>query len=333
MTKELVSYLIFGGVLILALVFDLGLLSKKNKTITIRQALMQTLFWVSLALAFFVYVWIERGKQTGLEYISGYLMEWSLSIDNIFVFILIFSSFKVKEEYYGRVLLIGILMAIFFRVIFITLGVALVNQFHWILYLFGAFLVYTGYKMFTASDDEEFDPHDTKVYRFMTRVLPMIPGDHKGKLTVRDEHGKRRYTTIFVVVMMLAAIDLVFALDSIPAIMGLVDNSEEHRADAQLVIYTSNIFAVLGLRSLFFLLRGAVDKFDYLQQGISIVLIFIGLKMLGAHWIDQVLDKTTQVFISLGIIVLCLSGSIFYSITHQKKGVPRPKVKSENHNT
>lgn len=332
MTKELVTYVVFGGVLILALVFDLGLLSKKNKTVTIRQALMQTLFWVSLALAFFVYVWIQRGQQTALEYISGYLMEWSLSIDNIFVFILIFSSFKVKEEYYGRVLLIGILMAIFFRVIFITLGVALVNQFHWILYLFGAFLVYTGYKMFTASDDEEFDPHDTKVYRFMTRVLPMIPGDHEGKLTVRDEKGKRRYTTIFVVVMMLAAIDLVFALDSIPAIMGLVDNSPEHRADAQLVIYTSNIFAVLGLRSLFFLLRGAVDKFDYLQQGISIVLAFIGLKMLAAHWIDQWLDKTTQVFISLGIILVCLSGSIFYSITHQKKGVP-PEVKSKNHKT
>jgi TerC family integral membrane protein len=332
MAKELVTYLVFGGVLILALVFDLGLLSKKNKTVTIKQALLQTLFWVSLALAFFVFVWIERGQQTALEYISGYLMEWSLSIDNIFVFILIFSSFKVKEEYYGRVLLIGILMAIFFRVIFITLGVALVNQFHWILYLFGAFLVYTGYKMFTATDDEEFDPHDTKVYRFMTKVLPMIPGDHNGKLTLKDEKGKRRYTTIFVVVMMLAAIDLVFALDSIPAIMGLVDNSPEHRADAQLVIYTSNIFAVLGLRSLFFLLRGAVDKFDYLQQGISIVLAFIGLKMLAAHWIDQWVDKTTQVFISLGIILICLSGSIFYSITHQKKGVP-PKVNSKNHQT
>ena len=327
MTKEQVTYLVFGGVLILALVFDLGLLSKKNKTVTIRQALMQTFFWVWLALAFFVFVWIERGQQTALEYISGYLMEWSLSIDNIFVFILIFSSFKVKEKYYGRVLLIGILMAIFFRVIFITVGVALVNQFHWILYIFGAFLVYTGYKMFTASDDEEFDPHDTRIYKLMTRVLPMIPGDHGGKYVVRDENGKRRYTILFVVVMMLAAIDLVFALDSIPAIMGLVDNSPAHRADAQLVIYTSNIFAVLGLRSLFFLLRSAVNKFDYLQQGIAIVLAFIGLKMLAAHWIDQWIDKTTQVFISLGIILVCLSGSIFYSITHQKKGTPPPVKK------
>ena len=322
MSKELISYLVFGGVLILALVFDLGLLSKKDKTITIRQALWQTFFWVSLALAFFVYVWIERGQQTALEYISGYLMEWSLSIDNIFVFILIFSSFQVKEKYYGRVLLIGILMAIFFRIIFITAGVALVHKFEWILLLFGGFLVYTGYKMFTASDDEEFDPHDTKAYKFIKRFLPLIPGDHNGKYVVRDEKGKRRYTILFVVVLMLAFIDIVFALDSIPAIMGLVDTSEAHRADAQLVIYTSNIFAVLGLRSLFFLLRSAVSKFDYLQQGIAIVLAFIGLKMLCTHWINQWIDKTTQVFISLGIILVCLSGSIAYSIFMQKKGIP-----------
>jgi len=325
MTQELVTYVVFGGVLILALVFDLGLLSKKDKTITIKQALWQTFFWVSLALAFFVFVWIERGQQTALEYISGYLMEWSLSIDNIFVFILIFSSFKVKEKYYGRVLLLGILMAIFFRVIFITAGVALVHKFEWLLLIFGAFLVYTGYKMFFASHDEEFDPHDTKVYRLIKRFLPMIPGDHGGKYIVRDDKGKRRYTILFVVILMLAFIDLVFALDSIPAIMGLVDNSDEHRADAQLVIYTSNIFAVLGLRSLFFLLRSAVSKFDYLQQGISIVLAFIGLKMLCGKWINQWLDKTTQVFISLGIILVCLSGSIAYSIFMQKKGIPPEK--------
>lgn len=326
MTQQFVTYLVFGVVLILALVFDLGLLSKKNRTVTIRQALMQTFFWVSLALAFFVYVWIERGQQTALEYISGYLMEWSLSIDNIFVFILIFSSFKVPEKYYGRALLIGILMAIIMRVIFITVGVALVNKFHWILYVFGVFLVYTGYKMFTASDDHEFDPHDTKAYKIIKRFIPMIPGDHGGKYVVRDEKGKRRYTILFVVILMLAFIDLLFAVDSIPAIMGLVDNSPERRYDAQLVIYTSNIFAVLGLRSLFFLLRTAVSKFDYLQQGIAIVLAFIGLKMLGAHWINQWLDKTTQVFISLGIILVCLSGSIWYSIFMQKKGIPPEKI-------
>ena len=325
MAQQLVTYLVFGGILILALIFDLGLLSKKNKTITIKQALLQTFFWVTLALAFFVYVWIERGQQTALEYISGYLMEWSLSIDNIFVFILIFSSFKVKEKYYGRVLLVGILMAILMRVIFITVGVALVHKFEWVLYIFGAFLIYTGYKMFVASDDEEFDPHDTKAYKFIRRFLPMSPGDHGGKYTIRDERGKRRYTILFVVVLMLAFIDLVFALDSIPAIMGLVDNSPGRHYDARLVIYTSNIFAVLGLRSLFFLLRTAVSKFDYLQQGIAIVLGFIGFKMVAAYWIDQWINKTTQVFISLGIILVCLSGSIAYSIFMQKKGTAPEK--------
>jgi tellurite resistance protein TerC len=256
-------------------------------------------------------------------------MEWSLSIDNIFVFILIFTSFGVKEENYGQVLLVGILMAIVFRVLFITGGVALVYKFHEVLYLFGAFLVYTGYKMFTASHDEEFDPHNTKVYRFIKKVIPMIPGDHNGKYVVKDEKGKRRYTMLFVVVIMLAAIDLVFALDSIPAVMGLVDNSPEHKADAKLVIYTSNVFAVLGLRSLFFLLRSAVSKFDYLQQGIAIVLAFIGLKMLGEHWINQWFDKNTQVFISLGVIMVCLSGSIFYSIFIQKKGTPEETVEKD----
>jgi tellurite resistance protein TerC len=331
MTTDQITYIVFGAILILALVFDLGLLSKKDKKITIRQALYQTMFWVGLALAFFVFMWVQNGQKAGLEYISAYLMEWSLSIDNIFVFILIFSSFGVKEKHYGRVLLIGILMAIIFRIIFITVGVALVERFHWILYIFGAFLVYTGYKMFTASDDEEFDPHESKIYRWMKKILPMVPHDGDGKYVVRED-GKRKYTTLFVVVIMLAAIDLVFALDSIPAVMGIVDNSPEHFNVARLVIYTSNIFAVLGLRSLFFLLRGAVTKFDYLQQGIAIVLGFIGLKMLCQHWINQLIpDKTIQVIISLGTIMVCLSGSIFYSIFMQKRGTP-PEVTDESVN-
>jgi len=329
MTREQITYIVFGTILAASLVADLGLLSKKGQKITIRQALYQTFFWVSLALAFFVFMWVENGQKPALEYLSAYLMEWSLSIDNIFVFILIFSAFSVKEKHYGRVLLIGILMAIIFRVIFITVGVVLVERFHWILYLFGVFLVYTGYKMFTASDDEEFDPHESKIYKFMKRFLPLVPHDGNGKFLVR-ENGRPAYTTLFVVIIMLAAVDLVFALDSIPAVMGIVDTKTPgYEPIARLVIYTSNIFAVLGLRSLFFLLRGAVSKFDYLQQGIAIVLVFIGAKMLAAHWIDKVLDKQVQVFISLGVILTCISGSIFYSIFIQKKGAP-PDVTDES---
>lgn len=313
MTSDQITYLVFGIALVLALIFDLGLLSKKDKKITIRQALYQTFFWVGLALAFFIFMWVQNGQNLALEYLSAYLMEWSLSIDNIFVFILIFSAFAVKEKHYGRVLLIGILMAILFRIIFITVGVTLVDKFSWILYIFGVFLVYTGYKMFTASDDEEFNPQESKIYQWMKKILPLVPHDGDGKYVVR-ENGKKFYTSLFVVVMMLAAIDLVFALDSIPAVMGISRD--------KMVIYTSNIFAVLGLRSLFFLLRGAVSKFDYLQQGIAIVLVFIGVKMLAEHWINQWMEKNIQVFLSLGVILVCISGSIFYSIFMQKKGEP-----------
>jgi len=328
-THQLV-YLVFGIVVVIALAFDLGLLSKKNKSITIKQALYQTFFWVGLALAFFVFLWVEGpmlaaenatgavanvdSSQLPLEFISAYLMEWSLSIDNIFVFILIFSSFGVKEKHYPRVLLVGILMAILFRIIFITVGVALVQQFSWVLYIFGVFLLYTGYKMFVANDEESFDPHDSKVYKFLKRFLPLVNHDGDGKYVVR-ENGKPAYTSLFVVVILLAAIDLVFALDSIPAVMGISKDP--------LVIYTSNIFAVLGLRSLFFLLRGAVSKFDYLQQGIAIVLVFIGVKMLGEHYISMVMSKNIQVVVSLGVILVCISGSIFYSIFMNKKGLPK----------
>ncbi|MBP7345011.1 TerC/Alx family metal homeostasis membrane protein [Sediminibacterium sp.] len=330
MNAHQIVYLVFGIVLSVALVFDLGLLSKKNKSITIKQALNQTIFWVGLAVAFFVFLWIEgpalaadsggadvSKHQLPFEFLSAYLMEWSLSIDNIFVFILIFNSFGVKEAYYSRVLLLGILMAIIFRVIFITLGVALVAKFSWLLYIFGGFLIYTGYHMFKANEEEQFDPHNSKIYKFLKSFLPLVNHDGGGKYMIR-ENGKPVYTTLFVVVILLAAIDLVFALDSIPAVMGISKDP--------LIIYTSNIFAVLGLRSLFFLLRGAVTKFDYLQQGIAIVLVFIGVKMLGEHYLSMWMSKTSQVALSLGVIVLCISGSILYSIVLEKRGTPKDVI-------
>jgi tellurite resistance protein TerC len=311
MSASHITYIVFGVLILFALVFDLGLLSKKDAVITMRKAMVQTLFWVLLALLFFIFLWLEDGRKISLEYLSAYLMEWSLSIDNIFVFILIFDSFKVKEKHYSRVLLIGILAAIIFRVLFITIGVALVAKFAWVLYIFGVFLVYTGYHMFTAGEEESFDPHQSKVYLFLKKFLPISASDGDGKFVIKDHNNKPLYTSLFVVVVLLAAIDLVFALDSIPAVMGISQNS--------LVIYTSNIFAVLGLRSLFFLLRGAVKEFEHLQQGIAIVLVFIGVKMLGEHYINMWMDKNTQVILSLLVILFCITGSILYSIFINKQ--------------
>lgn len=303
MTTTQVSYLVFGIVLLVAIVLDLGLLSKKSATISLRKALVQTIFWVVLAFGFGVFVWFEKGRTEAFEYISAYMMEWSLSIDNIFVFILIFGFFKIKEDHEARALLIGILMAIVFRVIFITAGVVLVERFEWILYIFGAFLLYTGIKIFTVKNDDndEFDPATNPVYKFLNRFLPIIHDDVGGKFMVK-KNGKRFFTSLFVIVILLATTDIVFALDSIPAVFAIVESKDE------MIIYTSNIFAVLGLRSLFFLLKGAVNKFEYLQQGIAIVLIFIGLKML--------LEKLVHVpsYISLMVIIICLAGSIVYSI-------------------
>lgn len=305
MTADQLTYLVFGIVLVVAVVLDLGLLSKQSAEITIRKAFLQTIFWVALAVGFFGFMWWKEGDVTALEYLSAYLMEWSLSIDNIFVFILIFSFFKIRNDHIARALLIGILMAILFRVIFITVGVVLVEKFYWILYIFGAFLIYTGIKIFAVKESKEFNPAANPVYRLLNKAFPIYHHDVSGQFTVK-RNGKRYFTNMFVVIILLASTDIVFALDSIPAVFAISQN--------RLVIYTSNVFAVLGLRSLFFLLRGAVARFQYLQQGIAIVLIFIGGKMLAEKWLHHFLTKNQMVLISLMVIVVCLGGSIIYSL-------------------
>lgn len=319
MTVDQITYLTFGIVLLGALMLDLGLMSKKNSSISIKKALWQTLFWVSLAIAFCLFLWFEKTPLVATKFFTAYLMEWSLSIDNIFVFILIFTYFKVKESDAGRALLVGILLAIVFRIIFIALGIELINRFHWILYVFGFFLLYTGYQLFFKKDEAEFDPGETKVYKIINKLFRVSALEPNGRYFI-TLHGKLYFTTLSVVVFMLAAVDVAFALDSIPTVVSLVREkaSDVFSADDIMVIYSSNIFAVLGLRSLFFLLKGAVDKFDYLQQGIAIVLIFIGVKMLieffGIH---------IHIGISLGVIVACLVGSILYSMrTQREKAVP-----------
>lgn len=305
MTAEQLTYLVFGVVLLVAVVLDLGLLSKRSAEVSIKKASLQTVLWVALAFLFGGFLWWRIDSVVALEYISAYLMEWSLSIDNIFVFILIFTYFKIRSDHVARALLVGILMAIVFRVIFITVGVVLVERFDWILYIFGVVLIYTGVKIFAVKENKKFDPAANPVYRLLNRVVPIIHDDVSGKISIK-RNGRRYFTNMFVVIVLLATTDIVFALDSIPAVFAISQN--------RLVIYTSNIFAVLGLRSLFFLLRGAVARFEYLQQGIAIVLIFIGAKMLAEEWLHHVLSKNEMVLVSLLVIVVCLGGSILYSL-------------------
>ena len=314
MDKTQLIYIVFTAVIIVALIFDLGLLSKKNQVVSLKAALVQTIFWVFLSVAFCGFIWIENadgnGKEDAIAYISAYLLEWSLSIDNIFVFIIIFSFFKVEEKNYSRVLLLGILMAIVFRIIFIALGSELVARFDWIMYVFGVFLLYTGVKMFASKQEEEFSPEKSWAYRLMRKFMRITNVEPNGRFII-VHNNKAFFTTLSMVVVMLGLIDIVFAIDSIPAVFSIIPDPNK-----KLLIYSSNIFAVLGLRSLFFLLRGAASKFDYLQQGIAIVLFFIGIKMLVVKWVH------IPVWISLLVIVFCISGSIFYSIYHKRKGVP-----------
>lgn len=315
MTATQISYLTFGIVLVVALIFDLGLMSKKNTTITMKKALYQTLFWVGLSVAFCIFLWFEDGSKVATKYFTAYLMEWSLSIDNIFVFILIFTYFKVEEKDTARALLIGILLAIVFRIAFIALGIELIERFHWILYIFGFFLLYTGYKLFFKKEEEEFNPGETKLFRFIQKYLRFTNAEPNGRFTIK-QNGKTYFTNLAIVVLMLAAIDVVFALDSIPTVVSLVREKANvpFSEDDILVIYSSNIFAVLGLRSLFFLLKGAVNQFNFLQQGIAAVLIFIGIKMLIEYFNIHI-----SIYISLGVIVACLGASIIYSIYHKRK--------------
>lgn len=299
------TYAVFGIVIVIALIFDLGLLSKKSKKVSIKQALLQTIFWVTLALGFFLFVLFEDGQTKGLEYISAYLMEWALSIDNIFVFILIFSYFGIADKYSNRVLLLGILLAIILRVIFITVGIAIVQRFTWVLYIFGAFLVYTGIKMFLMNEENEFEPEKNKVYKFLKKIIPLTHEFNDGKFT-KMINGKKHFTMLFVVMILLATTDVAFALDSIPAVFAITQT--------KMIIYTSNIFAVLGLRSLFFLLKGAVNRFRHLKEGIAVVLVFIGLKML-----VEIFNIHIPVWVSLLVIISCITGSVLFSIQTTKK--------------
>lgn len=305
MNKDTLSYLIFITALVISVILDFFVFNKKNKEVSIKSASFQYLFWVVIALGYFTYLWIQYDHHIAINYLSAYFMEMSLSIDNIFVFVLIFTSLQIHKENIGRVLMIGVILAILFRIIFIAVGIVLVNQFHWILYIFGGFLIFTGFKLFFGNQEEESDVKEGGMYKLIRKYLRYTDVEPEGKFVLQS-NGKAYFTKLFLVVLMIGTTDIIFALDSIPAVFAITTNN--------LVVFSSNIFAVLGLRALFFIVQKMADKFDYLQQGIAVVLIFIGAKMF-----LEIIHIEIPVGASLGAIVVCIGGSILYSIYHNRK--------------
>jgi tellurite resistance protein TerC len=300
MNHTQISYVILAIAFVVAVFLDLFVFSKSNKKVSLKSASFQYLFWVLVAIAFGIYLYISYNQVTAINYFSAYLMEMALSIDNIFVFVLIFSSLKISEKDIGRSLLIGVLLAIVLRILFIAIGIVLVQQFHWILYVFGAFLIFTGIKLFLGNHEDESDVKDGAIYKFVTKYLRYTEVESNGQYTITN-NGKVFFTRLALVIVIIGFTDILFALDSIPAVFAITTDN--------LVVFSSNIFAVLGLRALFFILQKASDKFDYLQQGIAIVLVFIGAKMF-----LEIIHIYIPVWISLLSIVSCIGTSIIYSI-------------------
>ena len=293
----------FSAFILLMLSLDLGLLNRKAHTIKYREAATWSAVWVTLASLFAGLVFYYQGTTRGLEFVTGYLIELSLSVDNLFVFLLIFSYFKVPAKYQHRVLFWGVMGALVMRLTMIFIGAALINRFHWIIYIFGAFLVYTGIKMF-RQEELDIQPEENPVVKLVTRYIPITHHYEEQKFFTRI-NGKLTGTLLLLVLVIVEVTDLVFAVDSIPAIFAITTNT--------FIVYTSNVFAILGLRSMYFLLAGVVEKFQYLKMGLAIVLTFIGLKMLvvavGIH---------VPIWISLAFVGVVLVSSVIASLIWPK---------------
>ena len=291
---------------------DLGILNKRAHRISTKSALYQSIFWVAIStlFGFFIYKYDDSGAQGAVEYFSAYLTEYALSVDNIFVILLILKYFQVKEEYYHKTLFWGILGAIVFRGIFIFVGGLLIHEFHAILYVFGVFLIYSGIRIYFEDGDQKIEPEKNPIMKLCRKYLPITKDDHGGSFIVREQ-GKIMFTPLFLVIVLIETTDLIFAVDSIPAAFAITQN--------EFLVYTSNIFAVMGLRAMFFLLAGIIDKFYLLQKGLSIILFFIGAKML-----LEIFDINIGVYTSFSVIIATLTLSIIFSVL-----VPRKTDKSE----
>jgi len=308
----------FVGFVLAMLSLDLGVFHRTPHVVKPKEAAIWTGVWVALALVFAAGLFLIYGHEVGLTFLTGYVIEESLSVDNIFVIVLIFEYFRVPRICQHRVLFYGILGALVMRGIFIGLGAVLIARFHWILYIFGAMLVITGIRM-AFRGDEEFNGEQNPIVKFVRRFMPMSHDFH-GKHFFTVENGKRLATPLLLVLVLVEVTDLIFAVDSIPAIFGVTQDP--------FLVFTSNIFAILGLRSLYFLLAAVVDKFYLLKYGLAVILTFVGVKMLGEHWFD--IGILPSLGIILGVLALAIIGSIVRPRpeTHAPAAPPQPAERS-----
>jgi tellurite resistance protein TerC len=297
-------WIIFNAAIVVLIYLDLAVWNRGGRVIPFRQALLSSAFWIALAAGFavFLHYWMSPAKS--LEFITGYLVEEALSVDNLFVFILLFSYFKVPPEQERTVLLWGIVGALIMRGVFIATGVALVNRFHWILYAFGVLLLYSGFKLMTESEDEEVDPSRNLVLRLCRKLLPVTETYEGNKFLVRRD-ARLFATPLFIVLIVVETTDILFATDSIPAILAITRDP--------FIVYTSNVFAILGLRSLYFALAGLMKLFHYLNYGLAVVLIFIGVKMLLS------VKYVIPTWATLAVIATVLASSVVASVMFPKK--------------
>lgn len=302
-------WLAFGLLVIVLLVLDLFVFHRESHEPTLRESAVWTVVWCAVALAFNILIWVWRGPNVGIEFLTGYLVEWSLSMDNVFVFAVIFNFFAVPLKYQYRVLFWGILGAIIMRLTFILLGTALLHQFEWVLWIFGAFLIYTGIKLAMHSDSD-VNPEKNLLMRAARRVFPVSTEEQGNRFFVR-ENDRLCITPLFLVLLVVESTDVLFAVDSVPAIFGVTKDP--------FTVFTSNIFAILGLRALYFLLAGVMDLFRYLNYGLAAVLVFVGLKMVLEFWLGRQLVSPP---VSLVIILSLLGISIAASLVAKRREPP-----------
>jgi tellurite resistance protein TerC len=307
-------WIVFNAFVLVMLALDLFVFHRKAHEVKMKESILWTIFWIALSLLFNVFVYYEMGEGPALEFLTAYLIEKSLSVDNLFVFLLIFNYFQVPMQYQHKILFWGILGALVLRAIFILVGVALLEKFHFITYLLGAFLVFTGIKM-ARTKQETIDPKANPVVKFISRYIPVTNMLVGGKFFVRQD--KTIFATpLFIVLIMVETTDVVFAADSIPAILAISQDT--------FIVYTSNVFALLGMRALYFALAGIMKMFHYLHFGLSLILVFIGGKLLAASFIE------INMLWALAVVATILGGSIVLSLLFPKKEAGLPAIQPEN---